>query len=451
MIDTHCHLEMDAFDGDREEIIKKARDAGLEFIITVGSDLQGCKETVALARQYDFIYAAVGIHPHNSKDFREDVFTRIKEWSKDDKVVAIGEVGLDYHYDHSPRDVQRNVFIRQIEYAKETDLPLVVHSRESKWDTLKILEETNITKGVMHCFSGDIEMAEKAMAMGLYISIAGPVTFKNTSRLREIVKFIPDDYLLIETDAPYLAPEPLRGKRNEPAFVVHTAKFLAGLRGVSIGDIERITSVNAKRLFGIGELLEGEIAYEIRDNLYLNMTNRCTNKCVFCVRFHVDFLKGHNLRLKDEPTEGELRDAIGDPSRYKEVVFCGYGEPLLRLDVVKSLASWIKKKGVRVRINTNGHGNIIHKRNILHELRGIVDSISISLNAHDEETYQRICRPAFKDAFKEVLNFVVQAKRYIPEVRATVVTMKEVDISKCKKITDGLDVRLRVRRLDVVG
>ncbi len=463
MIDTHCHLEMTPYDPDREDVIKRAREAGLEAVITIGSDFEGCKGAVALAEKYDFIYATVGIHPHDAKDFSEDIFNQIKRWAtpphpplskggqRGGKIVAIGEIGLDYHYDHSPREIQKDVFKKQLYYAKEVNLPVIIHSREAKKDTLKILEESGVTKGVMHCFSGDMEMAERTMAMGFYISIAGPVTFKNAAKLREIAKAIPDDYLLIETDAPYLTPEPLRGKRNEPAFVVHTAKFIADLRGVSFEDIDRITTVNAKRLFGIGKMPEAEIAYRIRDSLYLNVTNRCTSKCTFCVKFHTDFVKGHKLRLEHEPAEEELKDAIGEPTKYKEIVFCGYGEPLLRLDVVKSVASWVKGKGGKVRINTNGHGNLIHKRNILPELQGLVDSISISLDAQDEETYNRICRPAFKNAFNEVVNFIKEAKKYIPDVTATVVTSEGVDIDKCKEITDSLRVKLRVRRLDVVG
>lgn len=469
MIDTHCHLEMNAFDKDREDVIKRSKEAGLEAIITIGSDFEGCKGAVELSEKYDFVYATVGIHPHDAKDFTEDVFNQIKKWttivrsqnknsklqtlnSQLSKIVAIGEIGLDYHYDHSPREIQREVFEKQLQYANEINLPVIIHSREAKKDTLKIVEESNITKGVMHCFSGDMDMAEKAMAMGLYISVAGPVTFKNAAKLREIAKAIPDDYLLIETDAPYLTPEPCRGKRNEPAFIVHTAKAIADLRGISFEDIDRITTLNAKRLFNIDGLpAKGEIAYKIRDSLYLNITNRCTSKCTFCVRFHTDFVKGHNLRLEHEPSEDELKRAIGDPSQYKEVVFCGYGEPLLRLDIVKSVALWIKQKGGMVRINTNGHGNLIHRRNILPELQGIVDSISISLDAHNEETYNKICRPAFKNAFNEVVFFIKEAKKYIPEVAATVVAMDGVDVDKCKEITDSIGIKLRVRNLDIVG
>ncbi len=451
MIDTHCHLEMKPFDKDRQDVIKRAREVGVEAIVTIGSDLEGNKAAVELSEKYDFIYATVGFHPHDSKDFTNETFELLKRLSRKEKVVAIGEIGLDYHYNHSPKNTQKDAFIKQLEYAKEIDFPVVIHSRESKTDTLSILKESGVRKGVMHCFSGDIDMAKKVMDMGFLISIAGPVTYKNALRLQEIGKIVPDEYLLIETDAPYLSPEPLRGRRNEPAFILHTARFVANLRGISENDLERITTVNAKRLFKFGELSNGVIAYKIRDNLYLNITNRCTNECSFCVRFHTDYVKGHNLRLKKEPSELELIEAIKDPSQYKEIVFCGYGEPLLRLDVVKKVAAWIKENKGYVRINTNGHGNLIHNRNILPELKGLVDSLSISLNAHNEEIYNRICMPAFKDAYKEVLDFIKEAKKYIPSVQATVVELDGVDIEKCKEITDSLGIPLRIRSLDVVG
>ncbi|HEX8947424.1 MAG TPA: TatD family hydrolase [Dissulfurispiraceae bacterium] len=452
MIDTHCHLEMGAFDGDRDEVIRRAKDAGLEALITIGSDFEGCKGAIEVAGQYDSVHAAVGIHPHDAKDFNNEIFDRIKDWiASNSKIVAVGEIGLDYHYDHSPREIQREVFLAQLKFAKEIGLPAVIHSREAKGDTLAIMAESGAHKGVLHCFSGDREMAERAIARGFHISLAGPVTFKNASKLREIVKIIPDDYLLVETDAPYLTPEPFRGKRNEPAFVVNTAATIAELRGVSREDIDRITTLNAKRLFGIGSIPGGEIAYKIRDSLYLNITNKCTSRCTFCVRFTSDFVKGHNLRLKDEPSVEEVQNAIGDPSRYKEIVFCGYGEPLLRLDAVKAVASWVKQKGGRVRINTNGHGNMIHKRNVLPELKGLVDSVSVSLDAQDEGTYDRICKPAFKGAFQGVVDFIREAKNHIPDVQATVVAAEGVDVEKCRKLTDELGVKLRVRRLDVVG
>jgi TatD DNase family protein len=407
------------------------------------------------------VYVAVGIHPHDAKTFNDGVLEQLKTWidasrllpnDSRRKVVAVGETGLDYHYDHSPREIQREVFRKHLALSHETGLPAVVHSRNAKDDTIGILRDAGTTKGVLHCFSGDMDMAERVMEMGLYISFAGPVTFRNAKGLAEIAKEIPDDYLLVETDAPYLSPEPVRGKTNEPSHIIHTIRRLAELREVSPEDIARITTLNARRLFHTGELpAKGEIAYTIRDSLYLNITNRCTNRCSFCIKFHGDYVKGHNLRLPDEPTEEELIRAVGDPLRFSEVVFCGYGEPLLRLETVKKVAGWIKEKGGRVRINTNGHGNLIHGRNILPELSGIVDSVSVSLDAHNEEVYNRICAPAFGNAFSEVVSFIRAAKDSLPHVQATVVEIEGVDIEKCRKITDDLGVTLRVRKLDVVG
>ncbi len=452
LIDTHCHLDMSEFDNDREDVIARAKDTGFEALITAGSDFDSAARAMELATRHDFIYAAIGVHPHDAKDFSDEIYLDLVSRSRNRKVVAIGETGLDYHYDHSPRDVQREVFRKHLRLAKEAGLPVIVHSREAKEDTMAILAESGINQGVLHCFSGDLDMAEQAMSMGLSLSLAGPVTFKKSSRLREIARIIPDDYLLIETDAPYLSPEPLRGRRNEPSYLEYTARFIADLREISLDDLARITTLNAKRLFGIGTLPDrAEIAYQIRDSLYLNITNRCTNACSFCVKFRSDFVKGHRLRLSQEPTEEEITLSIGDPSLYKEVVFCGYGEPLERLDAVKDVARWIKERGGRVRINTNGHANLIHKRDILPELKGLVDSISVSLDAQDEATYNRLCKPVFKNAHAEIIRFIRQAKEFIPDVQATVVELEGVDIEKCREIAAQLGVKLRIRKLDVVG
>ncbi|HSW65110.1 MAG TPA: YchF/TatD family DNA exonuclease [Dissulfurispiraceae bacterium] len=451
MIDTHCHLEMKQFDEDRTAVIDRARASGIEYMITVASDLNGCESAVRLAEKHDCIFAAVGLHPHDAKDYSNATFERIMELSRSPKVVAIGEMGLDYYYDHSAREIQRTVFAEQLAFAKERDLPAIVHSRDAQEDTLRIMENSGVRKGVMHCFSGDVAMAKRAIALGFHISLAGPVTFRNAAELREVAQMVPDDLLLIETDAPYLSPEPMRGKRNEPACLVHTAKHIAELRGITIEDLDRLTTLNAQRLFGIGKLPEAKFTYAIRDSLYLNVTNRCTSACTFCVRFHSDFVKGHNLMLDREPTAEELIEEIADPARYREIVFCGYGEPMLRLDVVKMVASWVKQNGGHVRINTNGQGNLINKRNVLPELHGLVDVVSVSMNAHDAETYERVSRPSFPGAYSGVIDFIREAKNHIPDVRVTVVTAEGVDVARCRQIADELGVPLRVRKLDVVG
>jgi TatD DNase family protein len=339
--------------------------------------------------------------------------------------------------------------------ARELDLPVIIHDREAHEDTLQILSEewSPDLGGVMHCFSGDAAMARKLIDMGFSISIAGPVTFPKAESLREVVRQVPIEHLLIETDAPYLAPQPFRGKRNEPAFVRHTAEMIAELKGLSFDDVARITGFNAMQLFGIGSMPErGQITYPIRNSLYLNLTNRCTSACTFCVRYSTDFVKGHNLRLREEPSSQDLIREIGDPRRYAEVVFCGYGEPLIRLDVVKEVAAEVKRKGGKVRIDTNGHANLIHKRNVLPELAGLVDAVSISLNAQNAELYQKVNQPQFgSDAYQAVKDFIFEAGKYIPEVTATVVSLPEVDLDACRKIAEELGARFRVREYNVVG
>ncbi len=452
LIDTHCHLEMEQFDGDRDEMIRRAEAAGIATMITVGSDLSSTARALELAERYPALFVSAGVHPHEARRAGDDAFEKLRSYTAHPKIVAIGETGLDYHYDHSPRDVQKTVFRRHLELAAECGLPAIIHCREAWDDTVGILKESGTSRGVLHCFSGDRKMAAEVISLGYHVSIAGPVTFRKADDLREVARLVPDEYLLIETDAPYLSPEPFRGRRNEPASMIHTARRIAELRGISLDDIARITTLNARRLFSLGQTARpAEIAYAIRDSLYLNITNRCTNACTFCVKFHTDYVKGHNLRLDHEPSEDEVRTAIGDPARYKEIVFCGYGEPLSRLEVVKGVASWIKKHHGRVRVNTNGQANLIHGRNIVPELKGLVDSISISLDAQDEETYVKICRPVFPHAFRGVLEFIRAAKEVIPEVRTTVVAMDGVSVDKCRAIAGELGVGFTVRTLDVVG
>ncbi len=455
LIDTHAHLEMREFNDDRVDVIRRAREAGVDYIVTIGTTVESSRDAVLLADKYDFIYAAIGIHPHEVKDILHPAYEILRHFAKHKKVVAYGEVGLDYHYEHSPRSDQKRKLRDMLREARELDLPVIIHDRDAHEDMLRILSEewSPDQGGVMHCFSGDVAMAKKVIDMGFSISLAGPVTFPKAESLREVVRQIPIEHMLIETDAPYLAPQPVRGKRNEPAFVRHVAETIARIKGLSFDDVARITSFNAMQLFGIGKIPElGKITYPIRNSLYLNITNRCTAACTFCVRYHTDFVKGHNLRLGEEPTSEAVIREIGDPKLYVEVVFCGYGEPLLRLDVVKAVAAEVKRRGGRVRIDTNGHANLIYKRNVLPELAGIVDALSVSLNAQNADLYLRITQSKFGiETYEAVKEFIREAKKYIPDVTATAVTLPEVDIDACRKIADELGVKFRAREYNVVG
>jgi TatD DNase family protein len=290
--------------------------------------------------------------------------------------------------------------------------------------------------------------------MGFLLSIPGTITFKKSFTLQEVIRRIPLEKILLETDCPYLAPEPYRGKRNEPAYLRNTAEKVASLKGLSLEDVARITSLNAKLLFGVGEgIPQGKIVYPIRNSLYLNITNRCSNHCTFCAKNASYIVKGHDLELAREPSAEELIQAVGDPQRYQEIVFCGFGEPLLRLDTVKAVAAELKKKGARVRIDTDGQANLVYGRNILPELKGLVDAISVSLNAETAEKYQRLCRSPFgEEGFRGLLDFIREAKKFIPEVAATIVEMPGVDIEACRRLAeDELGVKFKRRAYDEVG
>ncbi len=425
-------------------------------ILTVGCDLESSRASVDLALRYANIYAGVGIHPHDASTVDDSVMDELKRMIESvDKVAAVGETGLDFYRDHSPRDQQRNSFRRHIQLAKETGKPLIIHDRDAHDEVIRIMQEENAAAagGVLHCFSGDLEMARKCVEMGFYISFAGPLTYPKNEALRTVAQTLPIDVMLVETDCPYLSPQKWRGKRCEPAYVRATAEKLAEIKGLSIEDVARITSLNVWRLFGIGNVDQStRIAYVIRNSLYLNITNSCTNSCTFCAKFSDFTVKGHQLCLEREPSVDDVMNAIGDPASYDEVVFCGYGEPLLRLDLVKKVAGTMKQKGITVRINTDGQANLVHGRNILPELAGLVDSISVSLNAPDAATYQKICRSEFgEQGYLALKEFLVEAKKHIPTVTATAVTLPGINIEACRKVADELQVEFRERIYNEVG
>ncbi len=456
LIDTHAHLDNGRFAADRPQVIDAAKTAGVNHILTIGCDLASSKTSVEIATTYDEVYAAVGIHPHAAREASDEVMAELKALALQDKVVAIGEMGLDYYRDHCPHDIQETAFRRQIALAIELDLPIIVHDRDAHQDVLRILQEEQAQQvgGVLHCFSGDLAMAKACIELGFYISFPGPLTYPANQALRDVAEAISTDHLLLETDCPYLAPQSRRGKRNEPAFVRETAEELARIKGLSLEDIARTTSLNAFRLFGIGAPDQrSRIAYPIRDALYLNITNRCSNKCIFCAKFKDFTVKGHALELEREPTAEEVIQAIGRPQDYREVVFCGYGEPLLRLDLIKEVAAWLHEQDIKVRINTDGQGNLFHQRNILPELAGLIDAVSVSLNAADAANYQRICQSDFgEEGYQAVKEFIQEAKKYIPSVTASVVTLPGIDVEACRKLVEeDLGVQFLVRMYNEVG
>ena len=256
LIDSHCHIDGEQFDADRDEVVQRARDVGVTAMLNIGTgDPRGddFRKAVAVAEKYDDVYAAVGVHPHDAKLYDDAAENHLLDLVKSSKkVIAWGEIGLDYYYDHSPRDVQVEVFRRQIRTAKELVLPIIVHSRSADDETVGILtDECSYQgfRGIMHCFGGTPEMAKALMEIGFLISFAGNVTFKKADNLRDAARVVPLEKLLIETDCPFLTPEPFRGKRNEPGFVAHTAKYLAEFYGVTLERLAEQTTANFINFF----------------------------------------------------------------------------------------------------------------------------------------------------------------------------------------------------------
>lgn len=460
LTDSHCHLDDERFAEDFDEILQRARDAGVGRIIAVNTleGAEGSRRAVDIAKKYGWINAVVGLHPHEARLFDYGLLEELERLIRLPEVVAVGEIGLDYHYDNSPRARQRAAFREFIKLARRAEKPVVIHSREAEEDTLKILDEEKgwETGGVVHCFSGGPDMAAEIIKKGFYLSFSGVITFPHAGNTRSILASVPTNKVLIETDAPYLAPVPRRGRRNEPAYVKYTAIEYARIRKLSGHDVWRTTSLNAAKLFNLGYEPAAQIAYMIRNSLYLNITNKCTLSCTFCPKRRDWMVKGHYLRLRSDPPVQSIKIEASkyDLRALDEVVFCGFGEPTQRLSVLLEIAAWLKREGVKkIRLDTDGLGNLIHGRNIVDDLKKDVDTVSVSMNAPDAETYLSFCpNPYDRKAYEAMKDFISLAKGHFKDVVATIVGMPGIEMEKCRKIAeDELGVYFRVREYNEVG
>ncbi len=448
MIDSHAHLHFPEFDKDREEVLKRCEDR-LTAVITVGCDVEDSKKAVSLCEDRKNIYASVGVHPHSAKDFTEETLKEIEKLCLSPKVVAIGETGLDFYRNLSPKDSQFFAFESQVELAKKLNLPVIIHTRNAEKEMIEFLKGKEI-KGVMHCFSGSKELLKASLDSGLYVSFSGIVTYPKNEEIRQLLRYVPSSRLLVETDAPYLSPQPKRGKRNEPIFVGFTAMEIAKVLNLTFTDIDRITTVNAKRLFGI-PLTEEEkkerLVYVVRDSAYINLSPDCPCRCKFCFRGKENFILGYNLKLTRKPTAEEYMYRLKNPKIFKEVVFCGYGEPFTRFDDMIKICKWLRKMGTsRIRVDTCGLGFFLAGKDCLEKLKGLVDAFSVSLNAGNKEEYLKIVNPSVKgDPWQGVIEFVKRAKELSFEVEITAVEHPEFDRESFVRLAESLGVKWRIR------
>ncbi len=253
LFDSHAHYDDEKFQDDRDEVLSKANKDGISYILNAATDIDTSLMCIEFAEKFDFVYASVGVHPHSASILDDSTLEKISELAGKPKVVAIGEIGLDYYYDYSPKDVQKYWFKRQLDLAVELSMPAIIHDRDAHEDIINIIKESQISQvgGVMHCFSGSVEMAKILLDMGFYLSFGGPVTFKNARKAIEVLQYVPMDRMLIETDSPYLSPEPLRGKRNDSRNVRLVAEKIAEIKGLDFEVVASVTLNNARRLFGI--------------------------------------------------------------------------------------------------------------------------------------------------------------------------------------------------------
>lgn len=448
-IDTHAHLFYPNFEEDLDEVIERAKTSGVDYIIVPATDIETAKKSLFLADKYEMIYAAVGVHPHETKEWTSDNLKIVEDLAQHNKVVAIGEIGLDYHYDFSPKEKQVEAFRSQIELALRINKPIIVHNRESDEDIIRIVKDycSDGLRGQFHCFNESLSNARDLIRMKHFVSFTGNITFNKADALRDTLSNIRLHHLLLETDSPFMTPVSHRGKRNEPSNLKQIAELIAELHKVSVEEVARITSFNAFRLFGIGSKPETSFTYKIGNKLYINITNRCTSDCVFCNRKKDASIDGFNLKMTvaEEPPAEKYIEEIGNPKNYDEIVFCGYGEPTVRWDVVKAIAKYVKDNNGKTRLDTNGHGSFINKRNIVPEMRGLIDVVSISLNAADASKYAEIMRVE-KRMFNEMITFAKNAKQYVDKVIMSVVSLDNFDIEKARHVVEekiGAEFRVR--------
>jgi TatD DNase family protein len=448
-IDTHAHLFYPNFEGELDEIISRAKENAIEYILVPATDIKTSEQVIDLTEKFEIVYGAVGVHPHDTKNWNSSFIPKIEKLAKNKKIVAIGEIGLDYYYDFSPKEKQIEAFKAQIDLALKLDLPVIIHNRDSDEDIMEIIRSYcgSGLKGQFHCFNGSLQDAMELVGMNFMISFTGNITFKKADGLRKILQHIPTENLLLETDSPFMTPEPHRGKRNEPSYVKFVAEKIAELHKLRTIDVARITSFNAFRTFGIGSKGKSAFTYKLGDALYINITNRCNAKCVFCKRKENPVLRGVNLGMErnEEPSADIYIQEIGNPKNYSEIVFCGYGEPTIRWNVVKDIARYVKANGGMTRINTNGHSNVINKKDITPEMKGLIDVVSISLNTFDPKQYSELVGLE-SSYFDEMIDFAKKSKQYVQKVVMTIVSIDEVDIERARKITEeeiGAEFRIR--------
>ncbi len=463
-IDSHSHLDDDYLFEKIDTVLNNAKKSNVKKIITVLSEPYD-KYFLRFEKllKFENIYGIIGVHPHNAKDYNLDIEKKIIHFVEKhkNKIVAIGEIGLDYYYNFSPKEIQIEVFKRQIKLAEKLNLPIVIHTRNAEEETLKILLEQKLLssrKVLLHCYTASYEFLKQILKYpDVYFSFSGIITFNKAEDLRKQLKLISISKILIETDSPYLAPVPFRGKKNEPSYVIYTAKKISEVLSIDESVLSEILTKNTLRFFNIKDAkLNQHFVYEYKGNLYINLTTECNLNCPFCVKRNVIF-HNYNLFLHDEPEVEEVIDKLKkmNLNDYLEIVFCGFGEPLIRYEKVKKIASYIKKMGYTgtIRVNTNGLAEFFLNKKILEEIADCIDIISISFNATDEKYYVKLVglNEDFKYYFKQLWEFFFRSIKIFGNKRVVISSIDYKGLDKHKLIQLGEKYNIKVKFRNLVS
>lgn len=451
--DTHCHLCDPAFTEDLDVVLSRAREAGVLRILVPGTDVQDSELAAELSGRVKGVYAAAGMHPSEAEGAGPDELARIGRLLLEPGVIAVGESGLDLHWeDGPPLETQVVLLEKHVSMADTLGLTLVLHSRDAEAELLDVIDGPRTSPTVLHSYTGPAETAIRATEMGFYIGLSGPLTYPANTSLRNLASRLPRDRVLVETDGPYLAPQAQRGRRNEPAFVEHTAATLASTWGTDIESAAGQLLSNSLEAFGLAPHRRTDLVYAMYGRIYMNITGLCDNRCSFCVRERTDGLAGYHLSHGGEegrePDGGRLRSIVSmlRTEWSDELVFCGYGEPTMRPMLLRELACSASVRGFSTRLNTNGLclGRLTRAETIA--MLEPFDTVSVSLNAHSSGSYADICRPSASGAWELLLEFIRLAKT-ICRVRTTAVDHPGIDIPSISALAGELGVPFRTRGL----
>jgi TatD DNase family protein len=449
--DSHCHLHFEHFDNDLDSVIDRAARSGITRIMIPSVDIPTAERALSIASKRRGVWFSAGFHPeHLPVHGGEEQWAGMKRMLIEPEASAIGETGLDLYHRTFPLEDQIFWFRRHIELASATGYPLIVHSRNAEAEVLEQLPESSSFPVILHCWGGDCRLTEQAVKRGFYIGFGGPLTYRKNEEQRKVLASVPRNRILLETDSPFLPPEPHRGSRNEPAFaaVVALAIRETVFPGMSVEAVLHLLGLNALRAYRLHPMdRRADILYRWGDSLYVNLTSRCGNHCVFCIRRFEDGVGGYFLRHRTDPPESMVLAAVDafPLEDFPELVFCGFGEPTLRPLLLQECAGRAKARGVRTRLNTNGLCTAFMDDEAVLRLLGTFDYVSVSLNASGEAEYNRICSPSSGGAWEHLMRFLRLLRKADIEARVTAVESSGADLERLRSFAARIGFPLLVR------